>query len=99
MQRRHKSISKAGNPDTVLPSAMFLVTPALAAILRTTDGGKTWKDISGAASHYTYTWLSLSGADPSDILVGTAGGGAYIGHDNDVLGTNNANASSLFSGR
>ena len=42
------------------------------------------KDISGAASHYTYTWLSLSGADPSDILVGTAGGGAYIGHDNDL---------------
>lgn len=73
------------NPDVVYVAMReATVTPALAAILRTTDGGKTWKDISGAASHYTYTWLSLSGADPSNILVGTAGGGAYIGHDNDL---------------
>ena len=73
------------NPDVVYVAMReATVTPALAAILRTTDGGKTWKDISGAASHYTYTWLSLSGADPSDILVGTAGGGAYIGHDSDM---------------
>ena len=59
-------------------------SPAVGAILRTQDGGRTWKDISGAASHYGYTWLSLSGADPSDILVGTSGGGAYIGHDTDT---------------
>ena len=72
-------------PDTVYAVMREpTVSPALAAILRTTDGGKSWTDISGEASHYTYTWLSLSAADPRDILIGTAGGGAYIGHDNDV---------------
>ena len=59
-------------------------TPALGAIMRSMDGGETWKDVSGVASHYTYTWLSLSGADTSDILVGTCGGGAFVGHDRDV---------------
>lgn len=59
-------------------------TPALGAIMRSMDGGETWKDVSGAAYHHSYTWLSLSAADPADILVGTAGGGAYIGHDADV---------------
>jgi len=48
------------------------------------DGGETWKDVSGFASHQKYAWLSLSGADPADILVGTCGGGAFVGHDKDV---------------
>lgn len=29
------------------------------------------------------TWRHV-GADPSDILVGTAGGGAYVGHDSET---------------
>ncbi|MBQ6341135.1 MAG: exo-alpha-sialidase [Kiritimatiellae bacterium] len=61
-----------------------LDSPALCAILRSMDGGTSWEDISGAASHGKYMWLSLSGADPAEILVGTGGGGAFIGHDYDV---------------
>ena len=57
---------------------------ALGAIMRSMDGGETWKDVSGLASHQNYAWLSLSGADPADILVGTCGGGAFVGHDMDV---------------
>ena len=72
-------------PDVVYAAVReALGTPALCAIMRSMDGGASWEDISGAASHGKYLWLSLSGADPAEILVGTGGGGAFIGHDYDV---------------
>ena len=59
-------------------------TPAASAIVRSMDGGATWKDISGAASHQRYLCISLSASNPSELLIGLGGGGAFLGRDNDV---------------
>jgi photosystem II stability/assembly factor-like uncharacterized protein len=50
-------------------------------LLKSSDGGQTWQSIAGNLTTDKITSISISPHDPSLIIVGTSGNGAFIGQD------------------
>ncbi len=50
-------------------------------VLRSSDGGKSWRRACEGLSHLNISCLSIDPFDPSRLYLGTGGNGAFIGKD------------------
>ena len=57
-----------------------------AGVFRSTDAGKSWRDITGNLPHLRIMFLGEDRAKPGWLYVGTRGGGAFMGFDSTISG-------------
>ncbi len=50
-------------------------------VLKSSDGGKTWRKVNEGLSHLNISCLAIDPLDPSRLYLGTGGNGAFIGRD------------------
>jgi hypothetical protein len=53
-------------------------------VLKSNDGGNTWRHVNAGLSHRGIQSLSINPHDPSLLYAGTSGNGAFVGKDADV---------------
>jgi photosystem II stability/assembly factor-like uncharacterized protein len=53
-------------------------------VLKSNDGGNTWRRVNAGLSHRGIQSLSINPHDPSLLYAGTSGNGAFVGKDADV---------------
>jgi photosystem II stability/assembly factor-like uncharacterized protein len=56
-------------------------------VLKSSDGGKTWRKVNEGLSHLNISCISIDPFDPSRLYVGTGGNGAFVGIDSAVIPT------------
>lgn len=52
-------------------------------VLKSTDGGKTWRKVNEGLSHWNISALAINPHNPSILFAGTGGNGAFIGRDDE----------------
>ena len=70
------------NGDIYVVGRELSVSEALAGVYKSSDGGKTWHDITGITAIDRYTSICIDPFDHRKIYVGTYGAGAFVGIDN-----------------
>ena len=74
-------VAVSDNGNTYVVGRELPDSEALAGVYKSTDGGKTWQDITGIAVIDRYTNICIDPFDQSKIYVGTFGAGAFVGID------------------
>ena len=88
------AVSRLSAVSPANPDVLYVTTkddpyhddPLGVGVLKSADGGRTWRRESSGLTLLNAKGLAISPHDPATLLLGTSGNGVFIGHDGVVRG-------------